>query len=59
MAAEVGLSDGTVLKVAKSASEFIKTVQRRKDFVTIETEDGEYRINPAQVTYVRDVVRFR
>ena len=41
MAAEIKLSDGTTLKIAKSASEVWEKIQRRQDFVLIETEDGE------------------
>ena len=54
MTAEIKLSDGTTLQSEASASEIMQKLASNDRFVRLETEEGEFEVNPKQVTYVRD-----
>jgi hypothetical protein len=53
--AEIKLSDGTSLISPKSAGEVKQEIQGHDRLVRLETDQGEFWINPAQVAFIRDV----
>lgn len=68
MAVEVGLTDGTKLKIADSnitEDDVLKMLERAgkpeysaiAGFVSLDTDQGSFRVSPAHVVYVRYAVR--
>lgn len=58
MAAEVKLSDGTLIKTEDNVSseDVLKKLSNHTSFQPIHGKDGKtYRVNPKQVVYVRDI----